>query len=1337
MVTKHENAEECSNPTEFLRNFSLTLPKSLDLTNMNMAAEKFQIWKLKFLDFCVLTHLEQQQPEYQLAIFRQSVGDAALKAIQRFRFQPNEDKNDWHILLRKLEDHCVGERNETYERYKFFCRKQEEGESFESYLSAIEDLVDTCNFGDLRDSLIRDRIVTGLTSAAITKQLLGIRNLTLAKCIDVCRSHYLAEEQLSNMGNAVSILHQVNVNKSQSQPAIDCLFCGRRHVKNKASCPAWGKVCSKCGKRNHFAKCCKSPNVHSITQQPESCLSDTINNLHDRRKLRKSVYADMVVNGHTVKFQLDTGATANLIPKKYVPEEAILDTTSKLTMWNGATFIPAGTAILDVTNPKSGNVYKLNFIVVEEELMPILGVEAVTDLDLININFDNFVYASVCAPTVFFDKYPRVFDDGLGQLPGKVKLSLNQDVRPRVLPTRRVPLAIRERFKQELDRLLALGVIAKVDGPSDWVSQIAVVLKRNGDLRICIDPKPLNEALRREHFQLPVLDDLLSELAGAKYFTKVDLSSAFWHLELEEESSMLTTFSTPYGRFRWLRLPFGLKVSSEIFQKRLKQAIDDLPGVKCVADDILIFGSTVSEHDNNLENFLSRCERDNIKLKKEKFEYCTQEVIFHGHLLTADGIKPDPEKIRAINEMPPPVDSKGASRLCGMVTYLSRFLPKLADIIEPIRRLTHKDTEWSWAGDQREAFEKIKILLTKAPVLAYYDPKLPLCIQCDSSQFGLGAALLQNGKPLDFRSRTLTPTEERYAQIEKEMLAVVFALEKFNDYTFGQKTTVYTDHQPLVSIVKKPLHIAPRRLQRMMIRLQKYDFEVQYMPGKDMVLADTLSRAPVSGTLTELEFENVNVVHELIAGKTFLERIKQATNDDAALQTLKRVISEGWPSDKTMLPEEVRPYFAVRDELTSEDDFLFRGDRIIIPKCLQLELMQRVHRSHLGINACLTRARECVYWPNMNGQLKDFISRCRSCREHDVRQTREPMERRDIPQRPWQIVSADLFHYGGKQFLVTVDYYTDFFEVDELALATSGEVIDKLRNHFARYGIPETFISDGGPQFGSLDFKKFAKSWEFEHHLTTPYRSQSNGKAESAVKEAKKIFKKAASENMDPKLILLEHRNTASGIVGLSPAQRMFHRRIRTQVPMTAQLLQPTLFNQENLTRRLRERQEKYKTQYDKHSRKMIALKVGDVVWVEPLGPGKCIWEKGKVIDTYGRNSFIVEIDGKIYRRSRVHLRKATDDPNKAVRDLRMSESIQISEDEEDIIQDGEENDRDEKAGSTLVGSRNEDGERDEENEEAGLTVGESRNEDAPNETVTSHRDRRPPQYLSRHYELF
>ena len=210
-----------------------------------------------------------------------------------------------------------------------------------------------------------------------------------------------------------------------------------------------------------------------------------------------------------------------------------------------------------------------------------------------------------------------------------------------------------------------------------------------------------------------------------------------------------------------------------------------------------------------------------MTLKKEKLELRQTKKTFHGHVLTTDGIKPDPVKIKAIQEMPAPKDVKAVSRLNGMVNYLSRFLPRLAEVMEPIRRLTHKNEKWSWGDEQEAAFQAVKELISKAPVLTYFKSEEPLVVQCDSSQYGLGAALLQNGKPIDFRSRSLTDAEQRYAQIEKELLAVVFAMERFNDYTFGRFTTVVSDHKPLASIVSKPLNQAPRRLQRMLIRLQR------------------------------------------------------------------------------------------------------------------------------------------------------------------------------------------------------------------------------------------------------------------------------------------------------------------------------------------------------------------------------------------------------------------------------------------------------------------------------------------------------------------------------------
>ena len=229
---------------------------------------------------------------------------------------------------------------------------------------------------------------------------------------------------------------------------------------------------------------------------------------------------------------------------------------------------------------------------------------------------------------------------------------------------------------------------------AEWVSQIVVALKKSGALCVCIDPKPLNEALKRERYQIPVVDDLLPDLLEACVFSKVDQASAFWHLELVEESSKLTTFATPYSGFWWLCLPFGLNVSSKIFQKRLSQELLGLDGVKCIADDVLVYGTSDKEHYQNFEKLLEWCKQKNIKLTKDKLEFKCKEVSFHGHLLTSEGLKVDPEKVKAITAMPRPTSAEEVSRLNGMVNYLSRFLPNLSEVMKPLCDLMHKETVW-------------------------------------------------------------------------------------------------------------------------------------------------------------------------------------------------------------------------------------------------------------------------------------------------------------------------------------------------------------------------------------------------------------------------------------------------------------------------------------------------------------------------------------------------------------------------------------------------------------------------------------------------------------------
>ena len=253
------------------------------------------------------------------------------------------------------------------------------------------------------------------------------------------------------------------------------------------------------------------------------------------------------------------------------------------------------------------------------------------------------------------------------------------------MPSRRVPTALREKFKAELDRLETLGVLAKVGEPTAWVSSVVIATKKSGALRICIDPRPLNEVLKRETHQLPILDDLMPELSQAKIFSTVDLTAGYWHCVLDHKSSLLTTFTTPFGRYRWRRLPFGLSTSSEIFQKRVSQALEGLDGILNITDDVLVYGvgdtndEALVDHDRKLEALLQRCKARGIALNKNKLKLCITEVPFMGHIFSKEGLKIDPDKVKAVLEMPCPEDVEGVQRLNGFVNYLAKFLPRLAD----------------------------------------------------------------------------------------------------------------------------------------------------------------------------------------------------------------------------------------------------------------------------------------------------------------------------------------------------------------------------------------------------------------------------------------------------------------------------------------------------------------------------------------------------------------------------------------------------------------------------------------------------------------------------------
>ena len=382
--------------------------------------------------------------------------------------------------------------------------------------------------------------------------------------------------------------------------------------------------------------------------------------------------------------------------------------------------------------------------------------------------------------------YKDVFKAGKGKpLGAPMHIEMDPNIRPVHAPRRRIPVARVQRVNEALERLCEDGVIAPVTQPTDWLSNMLIKEKPNGNLRICIDPsQTINRAIKRPIYTIPTIEEKLPHLTKAKVFTIVDVSEAFHNVVLDEPSSPLTTFQGPNGRYRYLRMPFGISSSPEEYQRRQQEFLEGLEGVINIADDICVYGCGDTEeeanedHDKNLITLLNRCRERDLRLSAKKIQFKSASVSFMGHILTNKGVAPDPSKVNAIQEMPRPDDRNGVQRFLGMCQYLSKFCPRLSEVVLPLRDLIKMNVEFMWTDVHEKSFNSAKDLIISRNILQYYDVTLPVVLQVDASEEAIGGVLLQDGKPVCFTSHTLDSTEKNYAQIEKECLAIVTCMSK-------------------------------------------------------------------------------------------------------------------------------------------------------------------------------------------------------------------------------------------------------------------------------------------------------------------------------------------------------------------------------------------------------------------------------------------------------------------------------------------------------------------------------------------------------------------------------
>lgn len=1200
----------------------------------------------------------------------------------------DDERKVLNTYYERYEAYVMPKSNIIFARYKFHEKVQGANEPFEQFLTDLRLLVKDCNYAN-NEEMVRDRVVFGIHSPKVREKLLNVgSDLTLDRAIDIVRSHDMAQAQLKTIASGSSGLQEQTVHaigrhysrktawktrqdkatgnmESTYRPDGDrerhktCGYCGNKPHGAKDHCPAKGKQCKICSKWNHFAKVCRSKQnkgVHTVSENDshsktdnEDLFIDAVTQDSSNKRQTEQAYADVLVGPSktTVTFKLDTGASANVIPtnvfKRLGIQDTLQPTTRPLYGYGGEKLSVRGKCNIKCQYKDIHLTLKVH--IVDTLAPPVLGLKACLDFELIKLILS--VHSS--PETSVMDEFADVFT-GIGLFPGECTIHINPNAVPVVHPPRRVPLALRDRLKEELKNMEKQDIIVKVTEPTEWVnSMVAAEKPRTGKLRVCLDPRDLNKVIKRPHYPLPTLEDTTSKLAGACFFSVMDARSGYWAIKLSDESSKLTTFNTVFGRYRFLRLPFGLISAQDEFQRKVDETYEGLQGVTAIVDDILIYGKTKEEHDTNLRAMLQRSRERGVKLNPEKSTICATEVSYFGHRITKDGIKPDPAKIAAVKDMEPPKDKGELETILGMINYLSKFAPGLSDVNAPMRHLLKDSSEFRWDAQQEEAFKKIKELLTQepGPVLRYFDPSQELRLQVDASKYGLGAVLLQEGKPIGYASKSLSDCEVNYAQIEKELYAILFGCKRFHQYIYGRHITVESDHKPLESILRKPLAAAPPRLQRMMLQLQRYNFTITHRPGKDIPVADTLSRKSLPDQATSLsegmDMQVHTVYSNLPVSDTRLEDIRTETGKDAQLIVLKRTIKSGWPEERKLCPQSIAEYWNHRDELSHMNDILFKGEKIIIPTSLRTEMLSRIHAGHMGMEKCKQRARDIIFWPGMNKQIEELVGKCHICNEHKPSNTKEPMISHKIPDRPWQTVATDLFTWNNEDYLVTVDYYSRYFELDRLHSTTAAAVIHKLKASFARHGIPETLISDNGPQYRCREFEGFANTWGFTHITSSPHYPQSNGLAEKSVHIAKSLMEKAKADQKDPYLSLLEYRNTPVDNFK-SPVQLLMSRRTRSILPNTHQQLQPKIIRHRDVHIRRTHRQQQQKKYYDRSAKQMSPLHEGQHIRFQEKG----YWKPAVVIrsaDTE-RSYHIRASEGQEYRRNRRHLLDTTETLN-------------------------------------------------------------------------------------------
>jgi len=512
---------------------------------------------------------------------------------------------------------------------------------------------------------------------------------------------------------------------------------------------------------------------------------------------------------------------------------------------------------------------------------------------------------------------------------------------------------LREKVEKQIETLIDNDIIERVEGPTAWVSPTVPIIKKSGEIRLCVNMRRVNEAIMRERYPLPVLEDILDTVRGNNWFSTVDIKSAYHQIELDEESRKITTFVTSSGLYRYKRLMFGINCAPEIYQRIIRSILRDCEGTINFIDDIIICGKTREQHDKRLEKVFETLREKGITLNKSKCVFRKKEITFMGFRISGNGYQPLESKVEAVEKFRTPRTAEEIRSFLGLVNFCAAFISNLATVSEPLRRLTKKGAKFIWEKEQEKALKILKTRLASAETLGIFNLQAKTRVIADASPVALGGVLTQQDennqwRVISYASRSLSDCERRYSQTEKEALALVFACERFYNWLYGIEFQLVTDHKALEYI------FAPRtkpnaRIERWVLRLLPFKYKVIYEKGKSNI-ADVFSRLCKKENQKKEFEEDVHyirwVVSESVPRAMTLEEIAIASENDKEIREIKLALqTDNWKALGNSR------YKIIKEQLCIYNNVLLRNTRIIIPKKLQKKTLVLAHEGHPGIVA--------------------------------------------------------------------------------------------------------------------------------------------------------------------------------------------------------------------------------------------------------------------------------------------------------------------------------------------------------------------------------------------------